>query len=228
MRKPKFRKWVTLVGLQKTIQDSVETGEFPEKVFAYLSFSGVKGGATAEWKNTVSTMVHAYQANHIDITVPIIKDAPPSGKESDWSYAGRDWAFYSHLLAKAYGWTIEYIASLDVQEAFSHIQEVLTSEHLDREFDHALSEVPYHYNKATKKSDYKPLKRPYWMRPFVQPLKKFKMKRSLLPVGLIIDLSGMAEEAGYGSIVTPTERNAKKDETKKTKPAPDSRIISGS
>lgn len=213
MRKPKFRKWVTLVNAQKTIQDSVETGEFPEKVFAYLSLCGKRGEGA--WKNTVLTLAQAFQYNYVEITVPIIKDAPQGSKESDWSYAGRDWAYYSHVLANAYGWTVEYISRLEVQEAFSYIQEILVSEQLEQEFQHALSEVSYHYNKTTKKSDYKPLKRPYFMRPAMQPLKKVKMKRSLLPVGLIIDLSGMAEEAGYGSIIN-------NNETKKTEPAPDS------
>lgn len=203
MRKPKFHKWVTLVGLQKTIQDSVETGEFPKKVFAYLSLSGRRG--EGEWKNTVLTLADSFRQNHIDIQIPIIKDAPQHGKESDWSYANRDWAYYSHVLAHAYGWSLEYIANLEVEVAFAHIQEVLTSQQLDREFTHALSEVSYHYNKTTKKSDYKPMKRPYWMRPFMQPLKKVKIRRSLLPVGLVIDVSGMAEEAGYGPIITKQE-----------------------
>lgn len=206
-----FRKWVDLENHKKSIAEAVEGSEFPNEVLAYLSTAfGDKGWNKKYWKTPVFSMMEGFQKfNPKDL--PIL-NAPKSKKEADWEYDGRTWNYFSHLLAESYGWTLEYIGELDVNEALGHIQEILTSEFLRQEFSHSLSEVAYVYNKSTKKSDYKPMPRPYWMRPVSKPLKKFKISRTLLPVGVGVDLSGMAEEAGWSSVLNQN------NETKKAEP----------
>lgn len=196
-----FRKWIELENHKKLIAEAVEGSDFPDRVFDYLSTAfGDKKWDKKPWKTPVYSMADGFQKfNPKDI--PILHP-PKDGKKSDWDYEGRTWNHFSHLLASAYGWTLEYIGELDVNEAIGHIQEILTSEYLEQEFTHSLSEVAYAYNKNTKKSDYKPMPRPYWMRPtYDKPIKKFKIPKSLLPVGVGIDVSGLPEEYGIKKII---------------------------
>jgi hypothetical protein len=201
-----FRKWIELENHKKLISEAVEGSEFPEKVFDYLSTAfGNKGWEKKPWKTPVYSMVEGFQKFNPDPSLPLL-NSPREKKEADWEYKGRSWNYFSHLLAHAYGWTLEYIAGMDVNEALGHIQEILTEDYLEQEFQHSLSEVSYVYNKNTKKSDYKPLPRPYWMLPALKPIKMVKLKRSMMPVGYVIDTSGLgAELGGWNEIITKNE-----------------------
>jgi hypothetical protein len=207
--KPKplgFRKWISLEDHKKLIAEAVEGSEFPERVFDYLSTAfGDKGWRKKSWKTPVYSLADGFQKFNPDPSLPLL-NAPKEKKEADWEYKGRSWNYFSHLLANAYGWTLEYIAEMDVNEALGHVQEILTQEYLEQEFTHSLSEVSYVYNKNTKKSDYKPLPRPYWMRPVSQPTKKVRIRRDMLPVGYVVDASGLgAELGGWNEIITKNE-----------------------
>lgn len=207
-----FRKWIDLENHKKSIAEAVEGSDFPKEVIAYLSTAfGDRHWEKKFWKTPVSSLMDGFQKFNPDTSLPLL-NTPKKKKEADWEYPGRTWYYFSHLLADAYGWTLEYIAEMDVNEALGHIQEILTKEYLEQSFQHSLSEVSYIYNKNTKKSDYKPLPTPYWMLPAPKPIKRFRMKRSMLPVGLVIDASGMAEQVGLGSIVTKENNETKKAE----------------
>ena len=201
----RFRKYLDLENKKSILMAEAESNAFPEKVYAYLSASldvPVKKLEKQSWESTVLSLVKEsakFTPNH---ELPLLKDAPKDGdKKVAWDYPGRTWVYYSHLLARAYGWTAEYIANLGVDEALAYLQEILTDDHLDREFEYSLSEIAYPYNKATKTSKFKPMSRPYWMKLTVQPVKKIKMLRSSLPVGNGVDLSGMPAEFGIQKII---------------------------
>lgn len=184
-----FRKWVELEKKKSDFISAAESDEFPEKVFAYLSAAGYS--TKGDWRSTVLSLQKAY-VEYLPKSLPILDAAPKEGKPVDWDYDNRTWNFYSHLLAKSYGWTLEYIAELETNEALGHLQEILTEDHLEKEFVYSLSEVAYPYNKSTKKSEFKPMKRPYWMKPVINTeIKKFKIKRDMLPMGKIVDISGL-------------------------------------
>lgn len=120
------------------------------------------------------------------IPLPLIVESDNKKlKEEGWNYKGRLWHMYSHLLAKSYGWTLEYVANLKIEEALAKVQEILTDEQLDREFIWASSEVAYPYDSRTQKSKFVPLTRPYWMRPIPILPKKTKILKSLMPVGAV-------------------------------------------
>lgn len=206
-----FKKWVLLEDAKKQIGETVEGVEFPEKVLDYL-FTAYGKTKEGDWKNTVFTLVEAFKEFSIDTSLPILKPSPKDSKEDNWDYPNRSWNFYSHILARSYGWTLDYIAELDVLEGLGHIQEVLTAEQIDREFIHSLSEIAYPYNKSTKKGEFKPLSRPYWMRPVSKPVKKVRIRRDMLPVGYIVDASGLGEElGGWNEIIQKNEINSKRN-----------------
>lgn len=199
-----FRKWIEQENLKSQLIEEAESEAFPDKVFAYLSASlsiPIKSLEKKSWENTVQSLLKESAKFSPDRKLPMLKDAPKDSSKVEWDYDGRTWNYYSHLLAHAYGWTLEYIANLGVDEALAHLQEILTDEHLDREFLYGLSEIAYPFNKSTKKSHFKPMTRPYWMRVSVKPIQKTRMRRSLLPVGEGIDLSGMPDEYGIKDII---------------------------
>lgn len=205
-RKPLgFRKWIDLENHKQLIAKAVEGSDFPEQVIAYLSTAfGSKRWDKKPWKTLVFSMVDGFEKFSPDRSLPIL-NTPKNSKKTDWEYEGRTWHRMSHLLSDSYGWTLEYIAEMDVNEALGHVQEILTQDYLDKEFNRSLSEVCYEYNKSTKKSTFRASPVPYWMRPPSKPIKRFRIKRSLLPVGNVIDVSGMAEQVGLGSILTKEE-----------------------
>jgi len=107
-------------------------------------------------------------------------------------------------------------------EAFAHIQEILTDRQLEQEFFYSLSEIAYPYNKATKKGEFKPMPRPYWMRPAVRPTKTIRIKRNLLPVGYGVDASGLgAELGGWNEILNQNNETKEADPPRDTQPVSD-------
>jgi hypothetical protein len=207
----RFRKWIDLENHKHSIAEAVEGSEFPDKVISYLSTAfGDRGWKKKPWKTPVSSLVEGFAKFNPDPSLPILHP-PKDNKKSDLDYDGRTWNRFSHILASAYGWTLEYIGKLEVNEALGHVQEVLTSEYLEQEFQHSLSEVSYVYNKTTKKSDYRPMPKPYWMRPIGKPTARVRIRRDMLPVGNLIDASGLgAELGGWNELIN--------NETKKTEP----------
>jgi hypothetical protein len=200
-----FKKWVLLEDIKKQLGETVEGVGFPEKVLDYLSIAYDRKPKEGYWKNTVFSMVEAFKEFSVDSSLPILNQ-PPSKSKDELDYPNRTWNFYSHILANSYGWTLEYISDLDTNEALGHIQEILTGEQLEREFIYSLSEIAYPYNKSTKKGEFKPLTRPYWMRPLSKPVKKVKIKRTMLPMGHIVDASGLGSElGGWNEIIQKNE-----------------------
>lgn len=199
-----FRKWLELENLKSKFVEAAEKSNFPERVYAYLSAAldiPVNKLRKDGWENTVLSLMKSISSYPLK-QIPILVDAPKEKKEEDWSYEGRTWFYYSHLISSAYGWTLEYIASLDPNEALSYLQEILTSEYLQKEFAYGLSEIAYPYNASSKKSEYKPMTRPYWMRLKKKEIRKTRMKRDLLPIGVGLDVSGLPKEYGAEAIIS--------------------------
>lgn len=112
-----------------------------------------------------------------------------------WNHSLRSGIIWVHMIAKAYGWTKDYIENLWPEEAIALVMEILADEQVEREFFHALSEVAYEYNKSTKKSKYRPLTRPSWMvfGDRSKGVKKTKLRKDWLPQGAVIYPEGAEE-----------------------------------
>lgn len=118
--------------------------------------------------------------------IPLLSNPTDALKDNivSWDYPGRNFYYLTHVLAKTYGWSLEYIYRLNVDDAMALLQEAFTDEHLNKEFIYGLSEVAYSYNASSKSSKLVPLPRPYWMRQKVAPIKIVKIKKDLLPQGI--------------------------------------------
>ena len=138
----------------------------------------------AEWTYVVRAFYEILLKLPI-VKLPITEPSPDTPVTDDWDYPNRTWYLYSHLIAGAYGWSLEQISVLCVGDALAIIQEIMSEKQLDREFQYSLSEIAYPYDAQTKKSKFTPLPRPHWMRPKIQPIQKFNIPKMLMPMGSV-------------------------------------------
>jgi hypothetical protein len=191
-RIPRLRKWIELETYKEKIIEAAEEKqiEFPKYLLSYLSAAfGVpyKWFEYSNWEKIIYAF-YVCVDKCPQIKLPITIPTGEKLKEDDWSYDGRTWHLYSHIIAKAYGWDLEYISRLSVEDGLAIIQEIMVDEQLEKEFYYGLSEVAYSYDKNTQTSKFVPLPRPNWMRPKVEPekIKKFSIPANMLPMGVTI------------------------------------------
>lgn len=147
------------------------------------------------WENSIAIFMVALMGSRVTVEIPLTQSKVRKMKDGEisWDYKGRNKFYLYHIFIKAYGWTVEYIRSLNPNHAMQLLQEILVDEQLEKEFSWSLSEIAYPYNKSTKKSEYKPMPRPIWMQPEVPKVKIIRMPKSILPVGVVNDAGGMEE-----------------------------------
>ena len=191
-KEPRLRRWIELESYKEKIIKYAEekNKDFPKVLLSYLSCAlGVpyRFFEYADWTRLVSAFFVCLNKSP-QLKLPITSPSTEKSKEEDWSYDGRTWYLYANIIAGHYGWTLEYISQLKVRDALAIIQEILVDEQLDKEFQYGLSELAYPYDARTKKSTFKPLPRPSWMRPRAEPekIQKTPIPVSMIPMGVVI------------------------------------------
>lgn len=209
--KLRFRRWIELEETKDKILRAARenSDQFPDTIFHYLSAAlNVKAEyfESLPWEEVIGLFLLVSSLNVPPQQLPLVSKPSTSKKEKDeWDYAGRTWHLYSHLLAKSYGWSLEYIASLSVEDALAKVQEILTDEQLDKEFLWNMSEASISYNPKTKITKKISLPRPYWMKKEVAPIETHtKLPANLLPMGNI-DWTSIPEEFRPKAADTPRD-----------------------
>lgn len=191
----KFKQWIELEDRKIRIlkASGQDKDKFPQLVLEFLPDAlpiPQWVWARMPWEDTLATFYRICHILPVRSYLPIISltdDAKEEPIPIPWTYPGRVWHYYSHLLAHAYGWSLEYIAQLDVFEAMAKIEEILLDKQLDREFEWSMSEASVIYDAKNKTSRPNPLPRPYWMKQLnpddPAPVKKVRMPKGFLPVG---------------------------------------------
>ena len=194
----KLREWLTLEDYISDIAEAAEAQDIDGFIDSLCSYVSAAVGLPKEDVESafvisvinsldicIKTNVPNYELpilrNGIDPKKPIV---PPV-----WEYKGRQWYFWLNTLATAYGWSIDYIAELDIDDAYSLYQEIVVDEQLRREWDWGLSEIAYPYDKSTKTNKFKEYPRPRWMRIGAlasKPVEKIKIRVDFMPVGNVI------------------------------------------
>lgn len=189
-----LKKWLELDHIWTEIHRSAaeRSDQFTGKVFEYLSAASGEDIEIWEylpWSQVAETVLKVWDLNKPRQRLPMYTDKRlQSGSQVPWEYQGREWYVWVNTFASAYHWTIEYIAELDIDDAAALFQELIIEDQLKKEWDWGLSERAYVYNQYTKRSDFKPLDRPLWMREQIPQPKKIKIRRDMMPVGNVIDL----------------------------------------
>lgn len=186
----KFRKWLELEAIRDQITKAVENvDKQAELVCQYVSTAlslSVDRVAVLDWREVSKALVELITVNHIELELPFLKFPHKEDKRLSWDYEGRNWWSFAQTFAKAFGWTLEYIANLDVVEAMHLFEEIIVEDQLDKEWQWLLSERAVKYNESTKKYEPNPLPRPNWMQDIPMEAKKIKIRKDFLPVGAVI------------------------------------------
>lgn len=185
-----LRAWLELEDIRDNIKKAVEIGNRDDvacHIYSYISTALhiEEDFSSISWIEVSSVFNAIFSLNLPTLDFPLLRSRIKPGQIS-WDYEGRSWYVWLHLLASAYGWSSEYIAEMDIDDAIALSQEILVEEHLDKEWQWALSERSIKWNKQGK-GTFQPLDRPDWMQP-VRDIKipVFKLPQSILPVGNII------------------------------------------
>lgn len=191
LEKPKLKKWLSLENLRLKLKDSVEKGNSDDFINQYYSLISFALGITREelenlpWIDVAVAYIEIVNLQVPDVEFPMLL-AKNKG-DDDWNYEGREWYIWLHYLAKNYGWSIEYISDLDVNDAIALLQEILSSEFYAKEWQWGMSELAYTFDKNTNSGKYNPLPKPEWMKTktIKQELPKVKIRRDFLPSGIV-------------------------------------------
>ena len=184
-----FKKWLELEDIRSQIKDAVDQSEndkVSSLLCSYLSTALCRGN----WEKLPWEVVLNEYSFAVNLHIPSRDFRIFSGGAAKKAFLVNDSSWYSwaSMLAKEYGWDIEYIAKLDIDDAISLIQEVLYNDQVQKEWEWMLSERAIQYDKAGK-GKFQPLDRPKWLLPIIKEVKelpKVKMLKSMIPPGIVI------------------------------------------
>jgi len=191
-----LREWAALDDLRKSIEARAEEGNWlavPKLIQQAIDLClDNLDYDNLPWFETAEIYGKCLQANLPRKKFPVLETKEKT-KSLPWEYEGRGWYFWANLFASRYGWGEDQIEKLDPDDAIGLYQEVLIDEQLESEWWWGLSEIAYPYDKAMKRSRFKPLDRPDWMRQTMsklksKPIETSPMPAALFPVGVVINL----------------------------------------
>ena len=186
---PRFRKWIRLEEQKNKILKAVEESSesFPDELFAFLSTAlhlPSRYFENADWVKIVRAFYTVLNKFSYKTNLALFEPTKENKVEDvAWNYAGRAWYLYAHLLASNYGWSLEYIGNLRLDDVLPAIQEILLEEQLEKEFQWTMSERSSYYDDKSKTSKANPLPRPDWMNRHIDPKKE--LKTTQIPVGML-------------------------------------------
>ena len=199
VERARLRLWFDLEDVRSKLEEAVGRGDTQAVsliICSYLSIASnedIETFQNAGWEEVAIAFADVLDLNSPRLQFPLFKFKEDRPLDTvSWDYKGRLWYVWAHLLASAYGWTEEYISGLEIESGLAFVQETMVEDQLRKEWEWSLTEMAYEFNKASKTSRYKPLPRPNWMKEIRKAPKKTKMLKSMLPVGVIENLSGIA------------------------------------
>lgn len=185
----KLRKWLEIEEVHSDAIQAAEIGngnQFTDCIHSYISAAvsiPTEELEDTSWIDIYTAYMSIYSVNLPSKPFPVLKGSS-DGEKAAWDYIGRDWYIWANLLAKTYGWEMEYMADMDIDDAIAMSQEVLVGDQLSKEWEYGISGVGVNYDK-TGKGTFKPLGRPGWMMPEIV-VEKTKILKSMMPVGNVV------------------------------------------
>lgn len=186
--RPHLKQWLVLEDLRIKLGQAVIAHDRENTVKYFISIVSIALSITEEtlclcpWYEIAIAYKIIFRTNLLNYDFPFLNLSVKDKKEA-WDYDGRTWYVWSNIFASKYGWNLETIAELDVDDALALAQEIAIDEQLDREWQWASSEIAYQ-----TKHGFKPLDRPDWMR-YAQlrdEIPVLKIRKDMIPSGVII------------------------------------------
>jgi hypothetical protein len=184
----RLKGWLQGESLREQIKDSKSTDEIVECLYSYLTLIYKDNDWDKEtWMDVSELFYLGCEANLPTIPFPMLRNFDKAeSNEAPWEYINRSWYLWANTFASKYGWSLEYIAELEIDDAIGLMQEVLIDEQLDREWEWDLSEITYSYDTNTKQSKHAEYPRPQWMLPEHKETPTIKIPKNMIPQGLVI------------------------------------------
>ena len=197
----RLKKWVEFESLKENVTNEAKHGNvegFSEALFSRVSLCvNVEGIEDLPWVDVASAYAQLQVINQPSIKFPIFITSIKEQKQIGWDYEERSWYVWAHALAKAFGWLLEYIAELKIDDAIALIEEIYVQEQLDKEWEWSLSEIAYPYEANTKVHKFHPLPRPLWMdiayKDKKEEIMKTKLPKFMIPIGNIVPAKWMKD-----------------------------------
>ena len=198
VERAKLRLWFELEDARSKLKEAAESGDTEAVSLILCSYLSVASCENIElfqesnWEEVAIAFAEINFLNTPQLQLPLFdyQDKEETNTVS-WEYEGRTWYLWVHTLAKAYGWTEEYISNLEIETGLALIQETVVDDQLNKEWEWSLTELAYPYDKGSKTSKFNPLPRPDWMGRVAKTPKKTTLLKLMLPVGYIENVSGM-------------------------------------
>lgn len=191
IKRLKLKKWLEAEQLKIQFIEGLQAGEDVSEVFhQYIRLTTGKKTQRKYWMVASQYFMLAMLTNAPLLDLALLRQEESGETREVWEYEQRTWYLWSSMLARNFGWSLEYIAELDVDDALAYLQEFLVKEQLDKEFWYGLSELAYPYNEGTQKHEFKPLERPDWMQmkeipQHLQP-PTVKIAKKYMPIGAVV------------------------------------------
>jgi hypothetical protein len=182
-----LKDWLALEEIRANLLEAAEQKNYSlisEGVRKYISAASDIEYKSGVWFEDLENFENAVRENLPTLKFALLRTRE-KGDKLPWEYEGRTWFYWLHLFSGAYGWTENQISELDIDTAIGLLQEILIEEQLRHEWEWSLTEIAYPYNSTTKKSEFKALPRPDWMKKIV-PNQKVMIRADLMPQGLIL------------------------------------------
>lgn len=197
----RLRKWLELEDVKLRIQEAVENKDRDKVVnliCLYISTAiGIDTNTMLElpYKEVLDAFNEIAKINVITLDLPFMRIPVKEGRIEDtgYEYDYRSWWSWANIFSKQYGWSLEYIADLNVNDGLCLYQEYLIDKYHERDFQWTLSERYVGWDEYTQKSKLNPYPKPDWMKPKPKPIKKIKMPIEMMPIGTVISWSDLAQ-----------------------------------
>jgi len=191
LTKAKLRLWFQLSSIQDTISKAVEHKDFTtlsSSIQSYVSTAFDVQVNDLPWEEVIDAFVANSNFNILDFEIPLLLTKTEKDTEVPWDYDGRNWFFWASVIAKEFGWSLDNIAELEVEEGIKLLQEILVDKQLDKEWEWMLSDRAFTYVPETKTYKFNPLERPEWMKISTKPVQRkiVVIPEHMLPVGNVI------------------------------------------
>jgi len=197
----KLRKWLELEDIKFRIQSAVEDKDrdrLVNLIFLYLSTAiGIETNTMLDlpYKEVLDAFNEIAKINVITMELPFMRIPVKEGKIEDtgYEYDYRSWWSWANIFSKQYGWSLEYIADLNVNDGLCLYQEYLIDKYHDRDWQWILSERYVGWDEHTNSSKLNPYPKPDWMKQKSKPIKEIKLPIEMIPVGNVIHWSDVAQ-----------------------------------
>jgi hypothetical protein len=190
----KLRRWLELEDVKFRISEAVEDkdrNKLVNLIYLYLFTAiGIETNTMLDvpYREVLDAFNEIAKTNVITMELPFMRISSKREKLEDtgYEYDFRSWWSWANIFSTKYGWSLEYIAEMNVSDGLCLYQEYLIDKWHEREWEWMLSDHYSSYDEHTNTAKPNPYPKPEWMQPKIKEIKPTKIPIELLPIGAVV------------------------------------------